>query len=546
MIVLLPHSSLGWMAYTENITQKRNSIFMMMALLLFIIPSYISFVLFKARKVHPKGLFGLFFTEMWERMSYYGMRALLVLYMTQYLLTDPERFQNIIGLTTLKGIIESGTGTVLDIQPYSSELYGLYTGLVYLSPFFGGILADQVWGKRKAVYVGALLMAVGHFLMAFENLFLLALFFLILGNGAFKPNISTQVGNLYADGDSKKDGAFTLFYMGINLGAFYSPFVCRDLARWICEVMGFTDPSMIWHIGFALAGVGMLIGLLIYHLTRNDHPAEQATLAPVVERTGIAFKTIAGFLGVMFGFIGFLMLSFTLKMLIIAAVIAGTVYAIYSVKDQLDRSKIGALVVVCLGTIAFWIIFEQQGNTLQLWADEKANWASLGLESTTYQSFNPAFIFLFAPLLDRLWNWRAKRGFKSSSVRKMAMGSFFAGGAFLVMAIASQFITEDKSVSNLGWLALATYIFTMGELYLSPIGLSFVTKVAPARFLSMLMGVWFLSSFIGNYLAGSIGGLYSQMSHNSFFMIFAVLGGTVGIFFLLAEKKLQKIVGHGV
>lgn len=519
---------------------------MMMALLLFIIPTYIAFVLFKARKVHPRGLFGLFFTEMWERMSYYGMRALLVLYMTQYLLTDPERFQSIIGLGTLKGIIESGLGTTLDIQPYSSEIYGLYTGLVYLSPFFGGILADRVWGKKQTVYIGALLMAIGHFLMAFENLFLLALFFLILGNGAFKPNISTQVGNLYAEGDSKKDGAFTLFYMGINLGAFYSPFVCRDLAKWICEMAGFTNPAMIWHVGFSLAGVGMLIGLAIYHFTRHDHPAETATLAPVEQRAGITFKTVFAFFAIMFGFIGFLMLSFTLKMIIIAAVVAGTVYAIYSIKDHLDRSKIAALVTVCLGTIAFWIIFEQQGNTLQLWADEKANWEAFGLESTTYQSFNPAFIFLFAPLLDRFWNWRQKRGAKSSSIRKMAMGSFLAGVAFLVLAIGSNFITAEKSGSNLGWLALATYIFTMGELYLSPIGLSFVTKVAPTKYLSMLMGVWFLSSFIGNYLAGSIGGLYSQMSNNSFFMIFAVLGGAVGLFFLVAEKKLQKIVGHEV
>jgi POT family proton-dependent oligopeptide transporter len=271
----------------------------------------------------------------------------------------------------------------LDIQPYSSEIYGLYTGLVYLSPFFGGMIADRVWGKKKTVYVGAILMAIGHFLMAFENLFLPALFFLILGNGAFKPNISTQVGALYKDGDPKKDGAFTLFYMGINLGAFYSPFLCRDFSKWLCEIMGKTDPGAAWHLGFTLAGVGMLLGILVYHFFRHELPAETSSLAPAEERNGILLKCVLGFLLLMFGFIGFLMVPNFLKVIIILAITALTVYSIYSIKDTLDRSKITALVILCIGTIAFWAIFEQQGNTLQLWADEKANWSALGLESTT-------------------------------------------------------------------------------------------------------------------------------------------------------------------
>jgi POT family proton-dependent oligopeptide transporter len=515
-------------------------------LLTLVIPSYIFYVLNKARQIHPKGLFVLFFTEMWERMSFYGMRALLVLYMTQYLLNDSEKFQQVIGLAALKSALEYGFGTVLDVQPYSSEIYGLYTGLVFLSPFFGGIIADRVWGKKKTVYVGAFLMAIGHFLMAFENLFLPALFTLILGNGAFKPNISSQVGTLYKDGDPKKDGAFTLFYMGINLGAFYSPFLCRDFSKWLCELMGKTEPSAAWHLGFTLAGVGMLLGLFVYHFFRHELPQETLTLAPVEKRNGILLKCILGFLFIMFGFIGFLMVANILKMIVILAVVGLTGYLIYSIKDTLDRSKITGLIILCIGTIAFWAIFEQQGNTLQLWADEKANWAALGLESTTYQSFNPAMIFLFAPLLDRVWMIRSKKGKKSSSVRKMAIGCFLAGMAFLVLAFGSKFITVEKSLNNLMWLTVATYIFTMGELYLSPIGLSFVTKVAPAKYLSMMMGMWFLSSFIGNYLAGSLGGLYSKMSNEAFFMIFATLGISVGIFFLVAEKKLQKVVGADV
>src|SRR4051812_15005416 len=201
---------------------------------------------------HPIGLFVLFFTEMWERFSYYGMRALLVLYMTSYLIKHVDGGGYVFGFGALKHILEAAFGP-LGVQPLASQIYGLYTGFVYFTPFFGGILADRVFGQRKTVVVGGILMAIGHFLMAFEQFFLLALLFLILGNGCFKPNISTQVGNLYAEGDPRRDGAFTIFYMGINLGAFFSPLVCGTLG----QVYG-------WHYGFTAAGVGMVIGLLVY------------------------------------------------------------------------------------------------------------------------------------------------------------------------------------------------------------------------------------------------------------------------------------------
>ncbi len=214
---------------------------------------------------HPKGLFVLFFTEMWERFSYYGMRALLMLYMTQYLLLDPEKAKSVLGYDALAGFIQSIFGQ-LDVQPMASQLYGLYTGFVYFTPFFGGILADRILGQKKTVYLGGLLMALGHFLMASEQLFLLALFFLVLGNGAFKPNISTQVGGLYQDGDPRKDGAYTIFYMGINLGAFFSPLICGTLG----QVYG-------WHYGFGAAGVGMLLGLVVYHFGRHQLPDDRIT-----------------------------------------------------------------------------------------------------------------------------------------------------------------------------------------------------------------------------------------------------------------------------
>lgn len=508
---------------------------------------YLVVMLNKASKVHPKGLFVLFFTEMWERLSYYGMRALLVLYMTKYLLTDPARFQSVIGMDFLRQIIEGGVGQALEIQPFASELYGLYTGFVYLSPFFGGILADRVFGKKKTVYVGAILMAIGHFLMAFEASFLLALFFLILGNGCFKPNISTQVGNLYPEGDSRRDGAFTLFYMGINLGAFFSPILCANFAQYLANAMGKTEPQAAWHIGFTIAGIGMLLGILIYHFGRKHLPAETVIIPENTPKLAITLKTMAAFLGfmVVFFLIRYIFPTW-LMALTIVALIAGIVWFIRKLQDPIERNKVTALVVLCGLTIFFWAIFEQQGNTLQLWADEKVDWTLLGGRSETYQSFNPFFIFVFAPLLDTWWAYQARKGKKTSSVHKMAIGSFLAGAAFLFLAWGSTQITMDKSLINMSFLAVTTFIFTMGELYLSPIGLSFVTKVAPARLMSMMMGMWFLSSFIGNYLAGALGGLYSKISNQQFFLMFFVMGTLLGIGFWLSEKVLRKAIGTDV
>lgn len=509
---------------------------------------YLVIMLKKATTVHPKGLFVLFFTEMWERMSYYGMRALLVLYMTKYLLADPARFQSVIGMDFLRQIIEGGVGQALEIQPFASELYGLYTGFVYLSPFFGGILADRVLGKKKTVYIGAILMAIGHFLMAFESSFLLALFFLILGNGCFKPNISTQVGALYPEGDSRRDGAFTLFYMGINLGAFFSPILCANFAKWFTlNVLGNANPEAAWHTGFTIAGIGMMLGILIYHFGRKHLPAETASIPENTPKASITLKTIAGFFGfmIMFFLIRYI-LPVPAKVVVIVAIIAGVVYFIKSIKDQIERSKVTALLFLCLLTIFFWAIFEQQGNTLQLWADEKADWTLLGGSSEIFQSFNPFFIFVFAPLLDTWWAYQARKGNKSSSVRKMAIGSFLAGGAFLFLSWGSTQITLDKSLINMVWLAVTTFIFTMGELYLSPIGLSFVTKVAPQRLIAMMMGMWFLSSFFGNYLGGALGGLYSKLSNQQFFLMFFVMGTILGVGFLISEKLLKNAIGKDV
>jgi POT family proton-dependent oligopeptide transporter len=486
---------------------------------------------------HPPGLFVLFFTEMWERFSYYGMRALLILYMTSYLIKDPARTAAVFGFDSLRHLLETGFGP-LATQALASQIYGLYTGFVYLSPFFGGILADKVWGQKRTVYVGAILMAIGHFLMASEKMFLLALFFLILGNGAFKPNISTQVGNLYPVGDARRDGAFTIFYMGINLGAFFSPLICGTLGQ-----------KYGWDYGFGMAGIGMLVGLAVYYFGRHTLPMDKheeqiAKGLPNESKGGVfAAKIVLGFFGVALTFFVILVLPAILKMLIAAAIVAGIGYLISTLKGD-ERQRVIALCILCLGTIAFWSIYEQQGNTLQLWADQKTNWTFFGISVPTswYQSFNPAMIFMFAPLLDMLWNARARKGKSSSSVRKMGIGSVLCGLSFIVMILAAKFVPGNEK-GTLMWLVITTWILTMGELYLSPIGLSLVTKVAPARMLSMMMGMWFLSNFFGNYLSGYLGSFYEKMPKEEFFMMLSSIGVLVGLLFFVAERRLKKTLG---
>lgn len=443
---------------------------------------------------HPKGLFVLFLTEMWERMSYYGMRALLVLYMVNHLFLKPEVGAQVLGFNTIKGLLESAFGP-LAIQPLASQIYGLYTGFVYLTPFFGGIIADRWLGQRRTVLIGGVLMMIGHFLMAFESLFFLALMFLILGNGAFKPNISTQVGDLYAANDPRRDGAFTLFYMGINLGAFLSPLVCGTLG----QVVG-------WHWGFGSAGVGMALGLVVYLAGQKyvqPHPDHVKSHAHAKAQQ--------------------------------------------RVHQPLSRDEwraIGALIVLCMLNVVFWGVYEQQGNTMQLWADNQTDWNFFGWEvpSSWFQSMNPLFILIFAPLLGIFWRGQAKRGKEPTSVTKMAIGCVLLGAAFAVMILAASTVGDGRG--SVLWLVATVLVLTIGELYLSPIGLSLVTKVAPTRMVSMLMGMWFLSSFIGNYLSGYLGTYYEAMSKTSFFALMAGLALTAALAMVACNKPLKAALGH--
>ena len=429
---------------------------------------------------HPSALAYLFATEMWERFSYYGMRALLTLYMIKYLLL-PAQAGGVAGLAGFKSMLEAVFGP-LALQPLASQIYGFYTGLVYLTPIAGGLLADRLLGQRRTVILGASLMAAGHFLMAFERWFLLALAVLILGNGCFKPNISTQVGSLYAPGDHRRDRAFSIFYVGINLGAFLAPLVCGTLG----ETYG-------WHYGFAAAGIGMTLGLAIYLAATPSLPRD-----------------------------AFVRRDTSHKM------------------DRAGWRAIGALLVLFIPVSLFWATYEQQGNTIALWADGFTDRHVFGAEIpvTWFQAFNPLMIFAFTPFIVALWRRQGKR--EPSTVVKLAIGLALNAASWLLMAAAAQ-LTGGGQASWL-WLFAFFVVITVGELYLSPTSLSLVTKVAPAGVLSMMMGVWLSTSFVGGFLAGYLGTFWSAMSKPGFFLMLAVISAAAGLFIALASRPLRGVL----
>ena len=411
---------------------------------------------------HPKGLYLLFLVEMWERFSYYGMRALIVLYMIQTLAYSAQEAGNI---------------------------YGLYTGFVYLTPLLGGYIADRFLGQRKCISIGAILMVLGLFLLAFapKSLFLLSLFLMVIANGFFKSNISSVLGLLYGDDNSKKDSAFTIFYMGINLGAFFSPLVCGTLAV-----------KFGYEYGFAAAGCGMLIGLALYKIFENKLLGTSG-LSPVKV---VDDKS--------------------------------------EVPKENEYSKIVPLILLMLFTIPFWVCFEQAGTSLTLFAEYQTNRNFLGFEIPTgyFQSLNPLFIIIFAPIISALWTFLRGKSKEPTSVEKFVLALFLISISFVLLAYAGYLSTFGK-VSIL-WLVLAYFIMTIAELCLSPIGLSLVSKLAPKKFLSLIMGCWFLTSFIGNLVAGVWGGLYEKLTIVHLFGLLAILSLSACVVLLIFVPKLNK------
>jgi len=426
---------------------------------------------------HPIGLTVLFGTEMWERFSYYGMRAILILYLTNFLLLQPLA-GTVAGYGAIKGLFESFTGP-LNVQQFASMIYGTYTGLVYFTPFVGGIIADRWLGQRYTVIVGAITMAAAEFTLMVPQLFFLGLFLLIVGNGFFKPNISTQVGNLYAPTDSRIDRAYSIFYVGINVGAFFSPLVAGTLA----EDVGY-------HWGFFSAGIGMLAGMLIYLFGLKTLPADRVARLKAHTETKKPM-------------------------------------------DAQDWKAVTALILLCIPTTFFWATYEQQGNTISLWAQDFTDrrlvpgiidWQ---IPVTWFQAFNPFLIVALTPLIVTLWASQNKKGSEPSTVTKMAIGFILLAASYVIMAIAA-YASPGGHASWLWLLGFFTMI-TLGELYLSPIGLALVARVAPPQILSMMMGLWLATSFTGNLIQGYIGTYFSIMNKVDFFLLCAGIGAAAGV-----------------
>jgi POT family proton-dependent oligopeptide transporter len=390
----------------------------------------------------------------------------------------------------------------LDDEQLADQIYGLYTAVVYLTPFFGGIIADRWLGQRKSVFFGGASMAIGEFMMMKDALFFPALIVLCIGCGLLKSNVSTQVGALYKKGDERRDRAFNVFYVGINLGAWIAPFICGTLAQ-RKDAAGHEH----WSWGFGAAGVGMLIGLVIYAWGQRYLAPDQ-----IMKKGGAAAEP---------------KVPFTAR----------------------ERARIIALVILCALNISFWGVYEQQGNSLQFWADSKADlhvlrWLGSDWEmpSTWFQSVNPGFIFLLTPILNPLWAWLDKKGKDPSSVAKMAIGCFFLGISFLIMMGGGR-VVDSGHKASFGWLVGCTGLLTLGEIYLSPVGLSLVTKIAPPRIVSMMMGMWFLSSFFGDYLSGYLATFANRMSNSTFFLMLAGISLATGALMILVYKPLQRAVG---
>lgn len=462
-------------------------------------------------KGHPKGLYILFVTEMWERFSYYGMRALFVLFMTKALLFD---------------------------KAFGSQVYGSYTGLVYLTPLIGGYVADRFWGNRKSIIFGGLLMALGQLFMFFSGWFYMenelakmlmfvGLGLLIFGNGFFKPNISTMVGQLYPKNDNRVDGAFTIFYMGINLGAFIAPL--------LCGFFGDTGRPEDFKWGFLLACIGMVISVVFFVLTKDRYivtpegkpiGAAPEKVADVVSEIKVeandlnASKTSLNKIIAIWTTIWVVLLVsfyFLLDKDIIGAFIFSLAIAApgFIISDpslsKVEKQRIWVIYIVAFFVIFFWAAFEQAGASLTYFAEEQTNRNALGttVPASAFQSINAIAIVIFAPLFAFLWAKLSKKGKEPASPYKQSIGLFLLAIGYLIIAFGVKGLGPGVKVSMM-WLVSLYTIHTFGELCLSPIGLSMVNKLAPIKFASLLMGVWFLSTAAANKFAGTLSALYPE------------------------------------
>lgn len=484
---------------------------------------------------HPIGLGTLFFTELWERFSYYGMRALLILFMTAM-------------------AVEGGLG--IDDQT-AGAIYGLYTAGVYLAALPGGWLADRVFGQQNAIWYGGIIIAAGHIVLALPGFglaseaygFFIGLVLIVIGTGLLKPNISSCVGELYPEGGAREDAGYVIYYMGINVGAFLGPLVC-----------GWLRINWGWHYGFAAAAVGMIIGLVVFRMTRKNlggfgqqpHPVpENKQAATRLMRNGIYAVTALIFVLAVLGLEGVIEINATRLSEIWVYVIVAVAILFFGrvLMDgsltTIDRKRTVVLIALFLGAALFWSGFEQAGSSLNLFADRYTAREMLGvvMPAEWFQSLNPLYILIFAPFFSALWINLGRRNMDPSIPLKFALGFAQLGIGFGFMWIAASMIQDGSQVLPT-WLLL-TYLFhTTGELCLSPIGLSATSKLAPKPYYSQMMGMWFMGAALGNLLAGLIAGEFHGENVAEFperYRQIVIFCTVVTVMFLVATPFLKKM-----
>jgi len=477
---------------------------------------------------HPKGLYTLFFTEMWERMSYYGMRGILVLFMTASILDGGLQFDNV----------------------SASAIYGIYSACVYLVALLGGWLADRHIGQQKAILYGGMIIMLGHFLLAFTNLqtFYLGLIFVVLGTGLLKPNISAIVGGLYENDLNKKESGFTIFYMAINIGSVLGFFIC-----------GFLGENVGWHYGFGAAGIGMAFGLIQFILTKSN--LGSIGLKPSIELNNEAKKKelrifnsfmliffLIIFLG-LFGYVSFdpipIANILTLVILLIAIMYFLYLFFFGNLSEE-EGKKIALIVVLFFGAAFFWSGFDQAGSSFNIFAKEYTDRIILGWEypASWLQVLNPVLVVILSPFMAYMWLFLGKRMLDPSLPFKFGLGLIFMAIGFIFIATGAS-VAMQEGMAGAKWLLL-TYLFhTIGELTLSPIGLAAISNLSPKRFVGQMMGIWFLASSLGAIIAGLLSGQATYSGINSMPDLFnkiAITSSIIGLVLILISKPLNNWV----
>ena len=483
---------------------------------------------------HPRGLMTLFFTEMWERLSYYGMRALLVLFMTDQIM--------------------NGGMNLTDKS--ATAIYGVYTALVYVVALPGGWIADRLIGAQRAVFSGGIIIMTGHFVLAIPTTqaFFIGLLLVVAGTGLLKPNVSAIVGELYPQGDPRRDGGFSIFYMGINVGAFLGPLICGGLGQ---------SSNYGWHWGFAAAGVGMLIGVTQFWLTKHHlgeaglHPAGSGDEVADAKRRRTGWKFVTA--GVT-AFVVFVALAMTGKVtldpvevsqqstkFIVGMAVAFFAFVfIFGKLTTTEKKRTTALIVLLMGCAMFWSGFEQAGSSLNLFADRytQLEFSWFTVPSTWLQSVNAFFIIAFAPVFAWMWVALARRNLNPSTPAKFGLGLIGLALGFLVMVGAAAIVADGEKAMPT-WLIMTYLLHTFGELALSPVGLSVTTKLAPKRFVGQMMGMWFLATALGNLIAGQIAGEFDATNVEAMpdlYMQIVMTAGGAGIIMLLLTKPIKKLM----